>query len=83
LQAQLTSEKQRYEQLSQQTDADRLAAALALEEARKKFDLDLEEALKTAQLESEKELGVERERMSTVRFSSSSNTCSSFFLPSF
>lgn len=66
LQAELTSEKQRYEQLSQQSDADRTAAALAMEEAAKKFSLELSEALTNAKSESEKELGAERERMSAV-----------------
>ncbi|KAH7616069.1 hypothetical protein NADE_000904 [Nannochloris sp. 'desiccata'] len=65
LEGQLASEKQRYEQLSQQSDTDRTAAALALEEAAKKFSSELSEALKTAKSESEKELGAERERMST------------------
>lgn len=68
MQGQLASEKQRYEQLSQQSDTDRTAAALALEEAAKKFSSELSEALKTAKSESEKELGAERERMSTVCF---------------
>lgn len=73
LQVQLASEKQRYEQLSQQSDADRTAAALAMETATKKFSLDLAEALNNAKSENEKELGAERERMSMVR--SCSETC--------
>jgi len=37
-----------------------------MEEATKKFSLDLSESVKNAKEESEKQLGAERERMSTV-----------------
>jgi hypothetical protein len=83
LQAQLASEKQRFEQLSQQSEVDRTAAALAMEEATKKFAFDLAEALKTTKSEGEKELGAERERMSTVSFSSFQKPRSGDFFLSF
>jgi hypothetical protein len=51
-----------------------------MEEATKKFSSDLADALKNAKVESEKELGAERERMSTV--SCSTETLANVFFVS-